>query len=223
MKKITISLFLACMSFLLVCCAQSPKNETTKTQAEEKAAIDLSKLQQATFASGCFWCVEGVYESVKGVEEAISGYSGGKEENPTYRQVGSGNTSHAEAVNVFYDSTVVSFNTLVKVYFASQDITQVDGQGPDEGTQYRSIIFYRNENEKMIAQKQIDSLNNTGTLDGPVAAQLLPFEKFWDAEAYHQDYIQHNPDNPYVQYESLPRIMRFQQLMPDVVKPEKRL
>lgn len=226
MKKIYFHLFLACMSVSLISCAQNTK-ENTKTEMKAEAdqpvqKADLTGLQQATFASGCFWCMEGVYESVKGVTEVISGYSGGKEQNPTYHQVGSGSTGHAESVNVYYDSTKVSYETLIKVYFASQNITQVDGQGPDEGTQYRSIIFYRNEAEKKIAQKYIDDLNASGKLDGPVAAQLLPFEKFWEAEDYHQDYIVHHPKESYVVYESIPRIKRFQAQYPELIKPERK-
>lgn len=194
---------------------------TDKSDSTQKK--DLSGLKTATFSSGCFWCMESVFESVKGVEEAISGYSGGEEENPTYEQVGFGSTGHAESVQVYYDSTIVDYATLVKVYFASENPTQVNGQGPDEGTQYRSIIFYSNNNEKEIAEKYISELNKTGKLDGPVAAELQLFKKFWKAEDYHQDYIQHNPNNPYVIHESIPRVKRFQSKFPELIKPEKNL
>ncbi len=130
----------------LVSCGQ--ENNKVKYQKPKK---DLSKLSKATFASGCFWCGEAVFESVKGVEEAVSGYAGGKEPNPTYEQVGAHQTGHAESVEVYYDSSVVSYPTLLKVYFGSEDPTQVNGQGPDIGTPYRSIIFYRNEQEKQQA------------------------------------------------------------------------
>jgi peptide-methionine (S)-S-oxide reductase len=213
--------------FTFAGCSSSVKDSSQSILAADKQDLhtqkDLSGLKMATFSSGCFWCMESVFESVKGVNEAISGYSGGKEKNPTYEQVGSGSTGHAESVQVYYDSTIVDYATLVKVYFASENPTQVDGQGPDEGTQYRSIIFYNNNKEKEIGEKYISELNTSGKLDGPVAAELQPFEKFWKAEDYHQDYIQHNPNNPYVIQESIPRVKRFQSKFPELVKPEKNL
>lgn len=194
--------------------------QQTQKLTPKKVEKDLSKYSKATFASGCFWCVEAVYESVKGVEEAVSGYAGGKELNPTYEQVGSHTTGHAETVQVYYDSSIVSYNTLLKVYFASQDPTQVDGQGPDIGASYRSIIFYRTPEEKMQAEKYIAEIQKN--YSEPIAAQVLPFEKFWMAEDYHQDYIEHNPDVPYVRGESIPRIKRFQKQYPELIKPDHK-
>ncbi len=188
--------------------------------AAKKVQKDLSKYSKATFASGCFWCVETVYESVKGVEEAVSGYAGGKEPNPTYEQVGAHTTGHAEAVEVYYDPSVVSYATLLKVYFASQDPTQVNGQGPDNGASYRSIIFYRNADEKMEAEKYIAQLQKK--YSKPIAAEVVPFEKFWKAENYHQDYVEHNPDVPYVRMESIPRIRRFQKQYPELIRPDHK-
>jgi peptide-methionine (S)-S-oxide reductase len=207
----------------LTACTQ-PKAESTETTTAASVISDqkdLSQLQTATFASGCFWCMEGVFESVKGVQEAVSGYSGGTEQNPTYEQVGSGETGHAEAVQVYYDSTVVNYAALLKVYFASEDPTQVNGQGPDRGKQYRSIIFYRNDQEKKLAEAEINKMNASGTLNGKVAAQLVPYVKFWEAEKYHQDYIKLNPNESYVLHESIPRIKRFQAKMPELIKPDK--
>lgn len=216
MKKILIVFVSAFMMIALFSCAQQVK----KMPQDKKPATDLSKLSQATFASGCFWCMEGVYESVKGVQEVVSGYAGGKEPNPTYEQVGSHTTGHAETVQVYYDSSVVSYATLLKVYFASQDATQVNGQGPDMGTSYRSIIFYRTPEEKMEAEKYITEIQKNYT--EPIAAQLVPFEKFWKAEDYHQDYIKNNPDVPYVKMESIPRIKRFQKQLPELIKPDHK-
>ena len=215
MKKIHYLFFFLFITAVLFSCAQStPKTETKKEQK------DLSKYSQATFASGCFWCMEGVYESVKGVEEAVSGYAGGNEPNPTYEQVGSHTTGHAETVQVYYDSSVVSYPTLLKVYFGSQDPTQVNGQGPDEGESYRSIIFYRNPIEKNEVEKYITEIQKN--YPKAIAAQVVPFEKFWKAEDYHQDYIQHNPDVPYVKMESIPRIRRFQKQYPELIKPDHK-
>lgn len=188
MKKIAI---LVCSIFLLsLQGACKPSNETNK-EAEaiaqkEQAPVQteaINGLKKAYFASGCFWCLEAVYESVEGVKEAISGYSGGKEQNPTYENHG----DHAEALEVIYDPEVISFKQLVDVYFGSQNITQVNGQGPDRGTSYRSIIFYQNDEEKKIIDEKVAALNKQ--LDGEVvAAQIMPFQKFWDAENYHQNY-----------------------------------
>lgn len=171
---------------------------------------------KAYFASGCFWCVEAVYESVKGVEEAISGYSGGFTENPTYSLSNTGATGHAEAIEVIYDPKVVSFETLVDVYFASQDPTQVNGQGPDKGSQYRSIIFYQNDEQKKIIEAKKAALAKT--LNAEIAAEVYPFQKFWIAEDYHQNYERLNPNQGYIRNVSIPRLRRFQAKMPEVLK-----
>ena len=188
-----------------------------------KPVQDYSKYQIATFAAGCFWCEEAVFESLKGVVEVVSGYSGGKELHPTYEQVGSGATGHAESFQVYYDSTIIDYKSLLRVYFASEDPTQVNGQGPDEGTQYRSIIFYRNDVEKKAADKYKAELEKSGKYNKPIAVQIIAFEKFWEAEAYHQDYIQHHPENPYVQHESIPRLRRTQSQVSELIKPEKSI
>ena len=171
---------------------------------------------KAYFASGCFWCVEAVYESVKGVEEAISGYSGGHTDNPTYELSNTGRTGHAEAVEVIYDPNVVSFATLVDVYFASQNPTQVNGQGPDNGSQYRSIIFYQNEVQKIIIEQKKAALAKE--LNAKIAAEVYPFQKFWVAEDYHQNYERLHPNNGYIRNVSIPRLQRFKAKMPEVLK-----
>ena len=171
---------------------------------------------RAYFASGCFWCVEAVYESVKGVDEVISGYSGGHTSNPTYEDSNTGKTGHAESVEVIYDPNIVSFATLIDVYFASQDPTQVNGQGPDHGSQYRSIIFYQNEEQKQIILKKKEALAKK--LNSKIAAEVYPFQKFWIAEDYHQNYVKLNPNQRYVRGVSIPRLIEFKQKMPEVLK-----
>jgi len=131
--------------------------------------------------------VEAIYESVKGVKEAVSGYAGGKEQNPTYQQVGAGRTGHSETVKVYYDPNVVSFTTLVKVYYGSQNPTTVNGQHPDYGPQYRSIVFYQNEKEKQIAETYKAKLEASGVYSKPIATEIIPLVKFWKAEDYHQN------------------------------------
>jgi len=213
------------VSLLLVvqgsCQPGNQKNKEAETIAQkEQAPVQVKStdgLSRAYFASGCFWCVEAVYESVKGVKESISGYSGGHTENPTYRSSNTGLTGHAEAVEIIYDASVISFSDLVDVYFGSQNVTQVNGQGPDRGSQYRSILFYQNAAEKQIIDEKIKLLN--AELGGDkVAAQVLPFQKFWVGEDYHQDYEKLNPGNPYIQNVSIPRLRRFQKKFPHLLK-----
>lgn len=221
MKKICSLVFSVILSAAAISCADS-KSEPAKVKEVVNAELppqDLSKYSKAYFAAGCFWCVEATFESVKGVKEVISGYSGGKEANPTYEEVGSGSTGHAESVEVYYDPAVVSYATLLKVYFASEDPTQVNGQGPDHGRQYRSIIFYSNDAEKKEAENYKSKLNSSGEFKAPIAAEIVPFVKFWNAEGYHQNYVANNPNVGYVQFESIPRIKRFQSKYPELIKP----
>ena len=210
-------------SFLLASAmfiAFSSYAQKTKKQVTNTSNKDLSKYSVATFAAGCFWHEEALFESVKGVQEAVSGYAGGKTANPSYEDIETGNTGHAETVNVYYDSTLITYPTLLKVFFAGQDPTQVNGQGPDMGTQYRSIAFYRNNTEKSLIDNYIKQLNASHKYNRPIAAQVMPFTKFWTAEEYHQDYIQHNPDQGYVQAVSIPEIKHFQKEYPQLIKPE---
>jgi peptide methionine sulfoxide reductase msrA/msrB len=172
----------------------------------------------ATFAGGCFWCEEAVFESIKGVREVVSGYSGGTEKNPNYKDVGAGKTGHAEAFQVFYDSSQVSFADLVRVFYASIDPTRVNGQGPDNGAQYRSIAFYANDNEKKIISDFQANLSKSGKYSKPIAVEIKAFTDFYVAEDYHQNYVQLHPENPYVQQESLPRKKRTLEQVKDLVK-----
>ena len=221
MRFISCVMFSFFIAISFSSCAQ--KNKTPEAVKKNIDPKELSKYTHATFAAGCFWCEEAVFESVKGVKEAVSGYAGGQTKNPTYEEVETGNTGHAESVNIYYDSTAVDYATLLKVFFASQNPTQVNGQGPDHGTQYRSIIFYRNQEEKELAEQYILTLNQSGKYNAPIAAQVVPFTEFWKAEDYHQNYIQHNPNVSYVQHESIPRIKRFQEQFPELIKPERSL
>ncbi len=192
---------------------QSPKNKSNQEPVEVPMENGLAK---AYFASGCFWCVEAIYESVYGVEESISGYAGGHTKNPTYEESNTGRTGHAEAVEVIYDPEKVSFSTLVDVYYGSQNPTQVNGQGPDKGSQYRSIIFYQNNEQKEIIEAKIKELAKV--YDQPIASEVMPFEKFWVAEDYHQDYKKRNPNNSYVRRVSNPRLEKFKKKFPALLK-----
>jgi peptide-methionine (S)-S-oxide reductase len=153
--------------------------------------------------------VEAIYESVKGVAEVVSGYAGGTEKDPTYEQVSYARTGHAEAVQVFYDPEVISYFELVQVFFGSHDPTTLNRQGPDKGPQYRSIAFYKNEMELKTIRTYMDALEESGVYDAPIVTEITPFTTFYKAEQYHQDYEKNNPDNPYVQNVSIPRLNRF--------------
>jgi peptide-methionine (S)-S-oxide reductase len=216
MKKIALSLLAILSIAALMAC--SPAANDKQVADEQEPNKDLSGLHKAYFASGCFWCVEAVFESVEGVEEAVSGYSGGESPNPTYRQVSAGATRHAEAVLVYYDSSVVDYPTLLKVFFGSQDPTTPNRQGPDRGPQYRSIAFYQNAAEKQIIEDYIAELDASGQFDDPIVTEVTPFEKFWEAEDYHQDYERRNPNQPYVRSVSIPRLRRFQKQFPELLK-----
>jgi len=201
--------------------AKSSAAEISTSNSHEVIAQDLSKYETAYFASGCFWCVEAIFESVKGVKEVISGYSGGKEDNPTYEQIGRGLTTHAEAVEVYYDPKVISFTALVQVFFGSHDPTTLNRQGPDRGPQYRSIAFYKNETEKKIINAYIGALKEQNVYDGdPITTEVVAFEKFWDAEDYHQDYEKKHPNNSYITNVSIPRLNRFKANFKDFLKED---
>jgi peptide-methionine (S)-S-oxide reductase len=163
----------------------------------------------ATFAEGCFWHTEIVFQSLEGVRDAVSGYAGGSSNNPDYEKVGSGETGHAESVNVYYDPSKISFETLVKAFFASHDPTQVNGQGNDIGPQYRSIVFYRTDEEKKIIEAEIKRLADSKKYSEKIVTEVKPFTQFFTAEEYHQEYILLHPDNPYVRNVSIRDYQQF--------------
>ncbi len=210
------------LSLVLLACGNENKQTTvTRPEIANAEPVEVPAqdgMERAYFASGCFWCVEAIYESIEGVEEAISGYMGGHTKNPTYESSNTGTTGHAEAVEVIYDPDKVDFRTLVEVYFGSQDPTQVNGQGPDIGSQYRSLIFYQNEKQKKIIEEVKNEVGEN--YEEPIAAEVLPFQKFWKAEDYHQDYEEKNPTNPYIQKVSIPRLNRFKEKFPDILKED---
>ncbi len=215
-------MMLAGLALAFACQSHAKKEAATpgagSSEPEAKTEQDLSGYQKAYFASGCFWCVEAIFESVKGVQEAVSGYAGGTEENPTYEQVGMGQTSHAEAVVVYYDPEEVSYYDLVRVFFGSHDPTTLNRQGPDRGPQYRSIAFYQNEQERKTITDYIGALEEKQVYDAPIVTQVVPLTKFWKAEDYHQDYERNHPENPYVQNISIPRLNRFKKKFPELLK-----
>lgn len=180
-------------------------------------SVLAQKTKVAYFGSGCFWCVEAIFETVKGVKEAESGYCGGTTKNPTYEQICTGRTGHAETVKVTYDPNVISYSDLLRVFFNSHDPTTLNQQGPDKGTQYRSVIFYSNETEKQLAKDYIKNLLDKKTFK-EITTTLEPFNTFYPAEAYHQDFEKRNPDYPYVKQVSIPRLKAFKNKTKDLLK-----
>jgi len=183
-------------------------------QTNEKIPLGSTKNPSAneavaTFGEGCFWHSEIVFQSLVGVRDAVSGYAGGTDTHPTYPKVSTGSTGHAEVVQVFYDPTKISYQTLVSAFFASQDPTTLNRQGHDAGTEYRSIAFYRNDGEKQIIESEIKKLTSIKKYKSPIVTEVIPFKAFYPAEKYHQEYIYYNPDNSYVANVSIPEFLEF--------------
>ena len=214
-----MKLFLTLLSLvsLQTCISSSPPIDK-KDPVWEPPLSEQKDLAKAYFAAGCFWCVEAVFESVKGVHEVYSGYAGGETKNPNYNQIGTGRTGHAEAVEVHYDPKVVSFGTLVQVFFGSHDPTTPNRQGPDRGSQYRSIAFYQNSSEREMIQDYIALLEKKEIFTNAIVTEVEPLDKFYFAEEYHQDYEKRNPNNPYVRSVSIPRLRKFQKSYPELLK-----
>ncbi|MBS1548968.1 MAG: peptide-methionine (S)-S-oxide reductase MsrA [Bacteroidetes bacterium] len=166
-------------------------------------------MKTITFGGGCFWCIESCFNRLKGVEKAISGYAGGHKDNPTYQEVCTGETGHAEVVQLTYDPLVISYEQLLDVFFFLHDPTQINRQGNDIGTQYRSIIFYNDEEEKKYAEEKISSINQSEKYQTPVVTELEPLKHFWPAETYHQGYFNANPNQPYCSAVVGPKIQKF--------------
>ena len=179
-----------------------------------------SKLETITLAGGCYWCVEAVYENLIGVKSAISGYAGGKIPNPTYEAVSTGRTGYAESVQITYDKTVTNLDEIFKVFFTVHDPTTLNRQGADEGTQYRSAIFYKNDEQKKAAQNIINALNKAKVYDSPIVTTLEPFTQFYKAETYHQNYYENNKNQPYCEMVIQPKIKKFEKIFKDRLKKE---
>ena len=177
----------------------------------------MAKPQTATFAGGCFWCLEAVFDRTVGVEKAQSGYMGGTRENPTYQQVCTGETGHAEVVRVTFDPEQISYPDLLDIFFAIHDPTQLDRQGNDVGTQYRSAIFYENADQRAAAEKKIAELQPK--LTDRIVTAVEPAKEFYPAEAYHEDYFARNPNQPYCRAVVDPKVRKFQKAFADKVRP----
>jgi len=194
------------------------KSNTSKTYKQMDLNTNGTKTDTATFAAGCFWCVEAVFQELKGVFSVTSGYTGGKIKNPSYREVTSGLTGHAEACEIIYDPSVISYDELLEAFWASHDPTTLNRQGADQGTQYRSAIFYHNENQKQLAEAYKSKLNSEKAFDKPVVTEINPATTFYKAEDYHQNYFNENGNAPYCTYVIIPKLEKFRKVFKDKLK-----
>lgn len=217
----TSFLVLPLLTVCTACAAPTTGDQRPPAQndrATTASPAELEGLSTAYFASGCFWCVEEIFESVKGVKEVISGYAGGSMDNPSYYAVSDGNTGHAESVEIYYDPKVVSFSTLAQVFFSSHNPTTLNRQGPDAGSQYRSIAFYQTPEEEKLLRAYIKDLEEAHVFKAPIITEVAPFKKFWPAEQEHQNYVCRNPDASYVRSVSVPRFEEFKAKHPELVQ-----
>ena len=191
-------------------------SKTANSKTEKK---DQSQNREvATFGAGCFWCVEALFQTIEGVESVVSGYSGGDVVNPTYEEVCSGATGHAEVCQVTYDPSKVTYGELLKVFWQVHDPTTLNRQGADVGTQYRSVIFYHTEEQKRLAEASRKGLDESGTWKNPVVTEISPCKNFYPAEGYHQDYFKQNADKPYSAFVIKPKMQKFKTAFKDKVK-----
>jgi len=180
----------------------------------------MAELETATLAAGCFWCVEAVFDDLKGVNDVVSGYSRGHKENPTYQEVCSETTGHAEVAQIKFDPDVLSYEDLLRVFFTVHDPTQLNRQGNDIGTSYRSAIFYHDEAQREAAQKVIKKITDAGIYDKPIVTEVTPIDKFWPAENYHQEYFANNPNQPYCAAVVAPKVAKFRKQFADRLKQQ---
>jgi peptide-methionine (S)-S-oxide reductase len=187
-----------------------PIMENTAMAADKQTSEgDSTKLEKATFGSGCFWCTEAVFQRLRGVKSVTSGYSGGAVENPTYEEVCTGRTGHAEAIQVTFDPAQISFDELLKVFWQTHDPTTPNQQGHDVGTQYRSAVFYHNDAQRRVAEQYKQQLDASKAFTRPIVTEITPFKNFYSAEKYHQNYFNENPSQSYCQFVIRPKIEKF--------------
>lgn len=200
----------------LVSCAEH-KSQTMDI-TDEKMNVAAHDNDTATFATGCFWCTEAIFQRLKGVKKVTSGYSGGNVPNPTYEEVCTGSTGHAECCQIIYDPSVVSFDELLEVFWKTHDPTTLNRQGNDVGTQYRSAVFYHSEAQKAKAEHYKKALDSSGAFNSSIVTAIEPIKNFYSAENYHQDYFDNNPGNMYCRFVIVPKVEKFQKVFKDKLK-----
>jgi peptide-methionine (S)-S-oxide reductase len=223
-----VALFVFSVLGTALACGQEPNSSSSATRGAvpddssdslEPSAEDSEQTTMlATFGGGCFWCVEAIFERLQGVHSVESGYTGGTIPDPIYEEVCSGKTGHAEVVQITYDPNLVSFEKLLEVFFKTHDPTTLNRQGPDHGTQYRSAIFYHDDEQRQIAERVKKALNDSGAFARPIVTEIVPATTFYPAEKYHQDYFNQNPDAKYCQYSIRPKVEKFEKVFADIIK-----
>lgn len=209
-------IFISVMVLLAgVSCGQRPTADANNAMTTENKT---NGLQVATFGNGCFWCTEAIFQRLNGVEKVVSGYSGGKVKNPTYKEVCSGLTGHAEVIQITYDPKRISFDELLEVFWKTHDPTTLNRQGADEGTQYRSAVFYHTDEQKQLAEEYKKKLDASGAFDNPIVTEITPFTAFYPAEDYHQNYFNLNGTQPYCSFVIQPKVEKFEKVFKSKLK-----
>lgn len=214
-------LFVLISLFSFVSCNQAKyvAQEKDKNSTQTKKSFTMNNnIETTTLGGGCYWCLEAIFQQLQGVESVASGFSGGAVENPTYKEVCTGLTGHAEVIQITYDTSKISFAELLKVFFTMHDPTTLNRQGNDVGTQYRSAIFYHNEQQKQLAEDIIQKLNEEHVYDSPIVTQVVPFQKFYKAEDYHQNYYNNNSNQGYCRLVIQPKLEKFEKIFKDKMK-----
>jgi peptide-methionine (S)-S-oxide reductase len=223
--SIFVKIILVISVIALIACSRIVNSSTATADATELAATPMNQahssnqVQTAVFAGGCFWGVEAVFEHVKGVTNVVSGYAGGDAKAPSYKKVSEGNTGYAESVKVTFDPSKVTYVQLLSVFFSvAHDPTQLNRQGPDTGSQYRSAIFYQSDEQRAAALSYIEGIDKSKALPKAVVTQVVPLKEFYEAESYHQDYLKNHPTDPYIVYNDLPKLAVLKEKFPDLYK-----
>jgi peptide-methionine (S)-S-oxide reductase len=214
------SVVLMVVSVSVIACSAGDNARAAFPSPSVDAAVSTSKTEQAAVvAGGCFWGIQAVFQHVKGVTNATSGYSGGSADSAEYELVSTGDTGHAESVKITYDPSQITYGQLLRVFFSvAHDPTQLNRQGPDSGSQYRSVIFYSSDEQKRVAEAYIAQLDKAHLFPRPIVTQVVPLKAFYPAEAYHQDYATNHPDNPYIVYNDAPKVAHLQQQFPELYR-----
>jgi len=199
-------------------CGNKETNAQSEIKKDKGEIMDTTGMQVATFGSGCFWCTEAIFERLNGVVKVESGYAGGTVKDPTYEEVCSGTTGHAEVTQITYDPKLITYDELLEVFWKTHDPTTLNRQGNDVGTQYRSVIYYHNDEQKKLAEKYKEELNKSGIWDKPIVTEISQFTNFYPAENYHQDYYENNPAQPYCSFVITPKVEKFEKVFKDKLK-----
>jgi len=216
LRRAMNAVLILCMATTIACHASSAAVKLPNPVADEPLSKSKSA-ETVVLAGGCFWGIQAVFEHVKGVSSATAGYSGGSASTAQYETVSTGQTGHAESVRVVYDPSQISFGQILKVFFSvAHDPTELNRQGPDDGTQYRSVIFFASEDQRRVAQAYVDQLNGAKVFARPIVTQIVALKAFYPAEGYHQDYAEHHPNEPYIAINDLPKLNHLKQTLPEL-------